>query len=263
MAHIIAISNQKGGVGKTTTAINLAACLAEQGCRTLLIDLDPQGNATSGLGLDKRSDAHSIYDVLCREHPLAEVIKPTAMAHLAVAPSNTDLVGAEIELTSAIAREHRLTDALSALQVAFDYVIIDCPPSLGLLTLNALTAADSVLIPLQAEYFALEGLGELTRTIQLIQRRLNPRLDYEGVLLTMYDTRNRLCREVATDVRQHFGERVFESTIPRNVRLGESPSFGLPIVAYDPSAKGARAYRNLAIELLERHAPRARRNRTA
>ena len=264
MARIIAISNQKGGVGKTTTAVNLAACLAEAGQTVLLIDLDPQGNATTGAGVDKQQLERTMYDVLCRNLPVADAMTPGAVPNLAVAPSTTDLVGAELELAPTLAREHRLSDALKDVEDGFNYIIIDCPPSLGLLTLNALTAAHTVLIPLQTEFYALEGLGELTRTIQLIQRRLNPSLGYEGVLLTLFDARNRLCREVAGDVRRYFGSKVFETPIPRNVRLGEAPSFGLPIIQYDPTCTGAKAYRELARELLERNNPRrVTRSRTA
>jgi len=253
MARILAISNQKGGVGKTTTAVNLAACLAAEGQRTLLIDLDPQGNASSGLGVDKAALTKTIYDVIIRGEPLEEIYCATVIPGLTVAPANTDLVGAELELTAAIAREHRLADAVSLVRDDFDYILIDCPPSLGLLTLNALTAATSVLVPLQSEYYALEGLGELTRTIGLIQQRLNPGLAWEGVVITLYDGRNRLSQQVASDVREHLGDKVFETIIPRNVRLGEAPSFGEPILTYDPRATGALAYRALCRELLVRH----------
>lgn len=259
MARIITISNQKGGVGKTTTAVNLAACLAAAEYRTLLVDLDPQGNATSGLGIDKNSGGRTMYDVLCHDTPLVDILQATDLEHLFVAPANTDLVGAAIELTSVMAREHRLVDALAPVTADFAYVIVDCPPSLGLLTLNALTAADSVLIPLQTEYFALEGLGALTRTIQLIQRRLNPALTWEGIVLTLFDGRNRLNHQVADEVRSHFGDQVFRTVIPRNVRLGEAPSFGKPIITYDLKAKGAQAYLQLARELIERNTGRVRR----
>jgi len=253
MARVLAISNQKGGVGKTTTSVNLAACLAADGQRTLLIDLDPQGNASSGLGVDKANLTKTIYDVIIRGASIKDIYCSTVIPGLTVAPANTDLVGAELELTAAIAREHRLADAGKPVREDFDYILIDCPPSLGLLTLNALTAATSVLVPLQSEYYALEGLGELTRTIALIQQRLNPALTWEGVVLTLYDGRNRLSQQVAADVREHLGDKVFETIIPRNVRLGEAPSFGEPILTYDPRATGALAYRALSRELLARH----------
>lgn len=253
MARIIAVSNQKGGVGKTTTTVNTAACLADAGFRVLLIDLDPQGNASSGLGIDKNRVSKSMYDVLTNAASLEEVLLPTAIETLLVAPSNTDLVGAEIELTAAMSRETRLSDAIETVQDAFDYVLLDCPPSLGLLTLNALTAAGSVLVPLQSEYYALEGLGELFQTITLVRKRLNPSLRIEGILMTLYDSRNKLNQQVHADVRKHFGDDVFENFIPRNIKLGEAPSFGQPIIHYAPTAKGARAYVKLTRELLERH----------
>jgi chromosome partitioning protein len=258
MAHVLAISNQKGGVGKTTTAINLGAGLAAAGQRTLVVDLDPQGNASSGLGIEKSQVQGTLYDVLVQDRPLREVLLPGEPEGLSVAPATTDLVGAEIELTTAIAREHRLRDALSDVAGDFDQVLIDCPPSLGLLTLNALTASDSVLVPLQAEFFALEGLGELSRTIQLIQRRLNPTLSWEGIVLTLFDGRNRLNQQVAADVRAHFGERVFDTVIPRNVRLGEAPSYGKAAILYDTRARGAQAYLDLTRELLRRRRAGAR-----
>lgn len=252
MARILAISNQKGGVGKTTTAVNLAAALALVGRRVLLVDLDPQGNATSGVGVDKSTVPGTLYDVLVHERPLLEVIVDTAVPGLSLVPANTDLVGAEVELTGLIAREQRLAEALAPVGHAWDDILIDCPPSLGLLTLNALTAADSVLIPIQTEYFALEGLTELVKTCALVQRRLNPRLTREGILLTLFDGRNRLNQQVADEVRRHFGRDVFGTVIPRNVRLGEAPSHGEPIHQYDARCPGARAYVELCQEILVR-----------
>ena len=250
-ARVIAIANQKGGVGKTTTAVNLAACLAAAEKRTLLIDLDPQGNASSGLGIAKESLRTSIYDVIVNEVPLSEAVVPTLIDFLDLAPSNVDLFGAEVELVSAIGREHRLNAALQAMRGTYDYIFVDCPPSLGLLTLNALTAVDSVLIPIQCEYYALEGLSQLLGTIRIVQKRLNPRLAIEGVLLTMYDARLNLARQVEEEAVEYFGEKVYDTVIPRNVRLSEAPSFGKPVILYDILSAGAVGYMNLAEELIE------------
>lgn len=261
MARTIAIANQKGGVGKTTTAINLGASLAIAEKRTLIIDIDPQGNATSGLGIDKAADLPTVYDVLVEGAPVSECIQASPHVDgLWVLPSNRDLVGAEIELVSAQRREQVLQRALAARAAAgreeggFDYILVDCPPSLGLLTLNTLTAADSVLIPIQCEFYALEGLSQLLNTIRLVQRGLNPALEIEGVLLTMFDRRLNLSRQVADEAREYFGSRVFETTIPRNVRLAEAPSFGQPIAMYDVMSAGAQAYLALAEELIRRRA---------
>jgi len=254
VAHILSISNQKGGVGKTTTAVNLAASLAAAERRTLLIDLDPQGNAGSGLGVVRDEVELSIYDALVGTRTIDEVIRPTEFAYLDLAPASRDLVGAEIELVSADRREFRLRDALAGAS-DYDYIIIDCPPSLGLLTLNSLTACDSVLIPLQCEYYAMEGLSALMSTIELVRQGLNPTLVLEGILLTMYDKRTSLAAQVANEVRSFFEDQVFQSVIPRNVRLSESPSFGKPIILYDIESSGAQGYLALAKELLERTPP--------
>lgn len=253
MAHILALSNQKGGVGKTTTAVNLSAALARLGQRVLVVDMDPQGNATSGLGYGRDDVTMGVYDVLMGFRELSSVLLPTALDGLAVVPASTDLVGAEVELVGESRREGRLRKALNRDRDDYDWVVIDCPPSLGLLTVNALTAADAVLVPLQAEYYAMEGLGELLRTIQAVQRGLNPDLAREGIVVTMSDRRNNLCREVERQAREIFGAEVFETVIPRNVRLGEAPSYGKSIVEYDPRSRGARAYLDLARELLRRH----------
>lgn len=249
VGRILSIANQKGGVGKTTTAVNLAASLALSGHSTLLIDIDPQGSATSGLGAKNREDGATTYDVLMGEKPLGEAMVNVHLERLFLLPAHRDLVGAEVELVSALAREFRLSDALKPVRDQFDFILVDCPPSLGLLTVNALTAAEGVLIPLQCEYYALEGLGALMETIDLIRQRLNPRLVLEGVLLTMFDTRNSLSHQVADEVRRHFTDKVFKTVIPRNVRLSESPSHGLPVALYDPASRGAQAYIDFAREL--------------
>lgn len=262
MARIVAISNQKGGVGKTTTAINLAAALAAKKQRVLVVDLDPQGNASSGLGYPRAQCTAGIYDALLGFRELDSVRLPTAVDRLELVPATRDLVGAEVELVDEPNRERCLRKALDPVRDAFDWIVIDCPPSLGLLTLNALTAADSVLIPLQAEYYAMEGLGELLRTVGAVRKSLNPDLFREGIVLTMVDTRNRLCRDVMDQARQVFGDEVYHTAIPRNVRLSEAPSFGKPIVAYDPRSTGSSAYAALAAELLGRSVG-ARRQREA
>lgn len=251
MAQTIAIANQKGGVGKTTTAVNLAASLAAAEKRTLLVDMDPQANACSGVGIDKRAQELTIYNALLGEVAAKDILVNTDLERLDILPSNTDLIGAEIELISAFAREGKLAGVLREIQGDYDYVVIDCPPSLGLLTVNALTAADSVLIPLQCEFYAMEGLSQLTQTIRLIQRDLNPRLTLRGILLTMFDGRNNLSHQVSEEIRQHFADQVFEAVIPRNVRLSEAPSHGLPVLLYDIASRGATAYLELAKEIIQ------------
>jgi chromosome partitioning protein len=252
MGRIVCVANQKGGVGKTTTSVNLATSLALLKQRVLLIDLDPQGSASSGLGLRDLTDHPTTYDVIIGQRSIAAATVQTQVAGLDAVPAHRDLVGAEVELVSALAREFRLTEAIRLVKDAYDWIIIDCPPSLGLLTVNGLTAADSVLIPLQCEYYALEGLSALLDTIELIRERLNQALVVEGILLTMFDTRNSLSHQVADEVRRHFPERVFTAVIPRNVRLSESPSHGVPVALYDPASKGAQAYMDLGHELLSR-----------
>lgn len=249
----VAIANQKGGVGKSTTAINLGAALALQGERVLIVDLDPQGNATSGLGVDRAGIEASIYDVLIAEIPMEDVIEPTSVRDLHVVPATIDLAGAEIELVSAFSREHRLRNSIKNVDGNYDFVIIDCPPSLGLLTINALAAADEVLIPIQCEYYALEGVGQLMRNVDLVTRNLNPSLEVEGVVMTMFDGRTNLASEVVTQVRAHFTDRAYDTVIPRTVRLSEAPSFGEPIEAFDEMSRGAIAYRELGREFRRRH----------
>ena len=254
MGHVVAVVNQKGGVGKTTTAVNLGAALAISGRTVLLIDADPQGNLTSGLGLrGKRGSAGTVYEALVSDSDMAACILPTEIANLFAVPSDRNLTGAEIELVSLPDRERRLLRALQPIRSRFEFVIIDCPPSLGLLTLNALVASDAVLIPLHCEYFALEGLADLVGTLKRVRSALNPSLDIEGVLLTMYDDRTNLGQLVARDVREYFREKVFNTIIPRNVRLGEAPSHGKPGVVYDPKSRGSMAYMSLAREVLDRH----------
>ena len=251
MGKVIAIANQKGGVGKTTTSINLAASLAVAEKKVLLIDLDPQGNATSGIGISREGLSGSVYDLLIGRRGLSELVVPLQVPWLSVVPAHIDLVGAEIELVGMDGREQVLKDRLKGSIEHYDYVVIDCPPSLGLLTLNALTAADSLLIPMQCEYYAMEGLAQLMNTFELVRRSLNPSLQVEGVLLTMFDGRNNLNNQVQAEIRSHFGDRVFQSTIPRNITLAEAPSHGKPAVFYDAVSKGAQAYLALAKEVLE------------
>jgi chromosome partitioning protein len=252
MNRVICIVNQKGGVGKTTTAVNLASAMAALGKRVLLVDMDPQGNATSGLGIDKHKLRRTIYQVLLQEATLPDVIIDTQVPNLKLAPANKNLSGGEIELVGLIAREGRLRRALEGVKPSFDFIFIDCPPSLSLLTINALTAADSVLVPLQCEYFAMEGLSQLMETVKLIEHNLNSALKLEGILLTMFDARNNICHQVAEDVTGHFGWDVFETVIARNVRLSEAPSHGVPINVYDPASKGTVGYDALAKEILNR-----------
>ncbi|MGX7204515.1 ParA family protein [Enterococcus pingfangensis] len=252
MARIISVANQKGGVGKTTTTVNLGACLAYDGKKVLLIDSDAQGNATSGLGVRKPDVKQDIYDVLVNEVPIRETIIETSRENLSIVPATLQLAGAEIELTSMMARESRLKSALAEISDDYDFILVDCPPSLGHLTINAFTASDAILIPVQCEYYALEGLSQLLNTVRLVQKHFNPGLEIEGVLLTMYDARTNLGAEVVEEVRRYFQEKVYDTIIPRNVRLSEAPSHGKPIIDYDPRSKGAEVYQALAKEVLAR-----------
>ena len=249
LPRILAVANQKGGVGKTTTAVNLGASLADLGYRTLVIDIDPQGNASTGLGIDTRNLETTMYDVVLREVPLDDVVEPTAVRNLFVAPASLDLAGAEIELVPAFSRELRLRRALEAVLDDYDFVLIDCPPSLGLLTVNAMSAAHEVLVPIQCEYYALEGLGQLLRNIELVRKGLNPTLEVTTIILVMYDARTKLADQVVQEVRAHFGDKVCRTVVPRTVRLSEAPSYGQPILAFDPTSRGAIAYRELAKEV--------------
>jgi chromosome partitioning protein len=249
LPRIIALANQKGGVGKTTTTVNLGAALADMGLRTLIIDLDPQGNASTGLGIENRGLEHSMYHVLMHEEPLENVVEPTDVRNLFLAPASLDLAGAEIELVPAFSREQRLKRAIDAVIDDYDYVLIDCPPSLGLLTVNGLAAAREVLVPIQCEYYALEGLGQLLRNVDLVKRNLNPTLDVSTILCVMYDARTNLAGQVVAEVRDHFGDKVLRAVIPRSVRLSEAPSFGQPITTFDPRSRGAIAYRDAAKEV--------------
>lgn len=248
-ARIISMVNQKGGVGKTTTTINLGACLAELGYRTLVVDLDPQGNASTGLGIENRGLETSMYHVIMHEVPLEQCIEPTAVKNLFVAPASLDLAGAEIELVPAFSREGRLRRAIEAVLDDYDYVLIDCPPSLGLLTVNGLNAAREVLVPIQCEYYALEGLGQLLRNVDLVKRNLNPTLEISTIVCVMYDARTKLSEQVVREVREHFGDKVCRTVIPRTIRLSEAPSYGQPIITFDSASRGAVAYREVAKEV--------------
>jgi len=251
LAKVIAIANQKGGVGKTTTAVNLSSCLAFKGKKVLIIDIDPQGNTTSGLGIDKKSIEKSIYDVIINDLDINQATLETKLDNLKICPSTIQLAGAEVELVSVFSRETRLKNALADVRNEYDFILIDCPPSLGLLTVNSLTAADTILVPIQCEYYALEGLSQLMNTVRLVQKHLNPGLEVEGVVLTMFDARTNLSIQVVEEVKKYFKNKVYRTIIPRNVRLSEAPSYGLPIILYDPKSKGAECYMELAEEVIE------------
>jgi chromosome partitioning protein len=253
MGKVIAVANQKGGVGKTTTAVNLSACLGKIGKKTLLIDIDPQGNSTSGLGVDPRSVENSIYDCLINDVSMADVLIKTEFDNLWICPSNINLAGAELELVAKADREYILKEAISQIKDDFDFIFIDCPPSLGLITLNSFAATDTVLVPIQCEYYALEGLSQLTNTIKLVKKALNPEISLEGVLLTMFDARTNLSIQVVEEVKKFFRDKVFATVIPRNVRLSEAPSFGKPVIEYDRLSRGAECYAELAKELVARN----------
>jgi chromosome partitioning protein len=251
-ALVLAVVNQKGGVGKSTTAVNLSAALGDQGKKVLLVDLDPQGNATSGFGLNKNQRELCIYNALLEDVEIATIIEPVGIEHVFVVPATIQLAGAEIELVSALSRETRLRSILESVRGDFDFIIIDCPPSLGLLTINALTAAQGLIIPIQCEYYALEGLSKLLDSVRLVKAHLNPALEVFGVVMTMYDSRTRLAHQVVEEVRDFFEDKVFETLVPRTVRLSEAPSYGKPVTTYDPTGKGAQAYRDLAKEVIDR-----------
>ena len=253
MGKVIAVANQKGGVGKTTTAVNVATILAKKGKRVILIDADPQGNATSGLGIDKEEVEYSTYDLLVDKVDIILTLQDTCIKTLKVCPSNVSLAGAEVELVSQMSREQRLKEKIDLIRNELDFIIIDCPPSLGLITLNAFTSANSVLIPVQCEYYALEGLGQLLNTIDLVKKHLNKELEIEGAVLTMYDMRTNLSNQVVREVKRYFDDKVYKTVIPRNVKLSEAPSFGMPISMYDPKSKGARCYEKLTKELLAKN----------
>ena len=258
LPRVIAVANQKGGVGKTTTTVNLGACLAELGYRTLIVDLDPQGNASTGLGIDNRGLETSMYHVIMHEVPLENCVEPSSVKNLFVAPASLDLAGAGIELVPAFSRENRLRKAIAGVLDDYDYVLIDCPPSLGLLTVNGLNAASEVLVPIQCEYYALEGLGQLLRNVDLVKRNLNPQLEVSTIVCVMYDARTKLAEQVVKEVREHFGEKVCRTVVPRTVRLSEAPSFGQPIITFDPTSRGATAYRGVAKEVSGGAAQRTR-----